>query len=54
MNDLHPHFLVAQLAQRSGDSLGAALDVRLDDNIEILDLALFDVAEQIFQRDLLL
>ena len=34
--------------------LGGALDVGLDDDVQVLDLALLDLAEQIVQADLLL
>ena len=52
MDDPDPDLLVGQLLQRSLDRLGGALDVRLDDDIQVLHLAGLDLAEQVLQRDL--
>ena len=48
----HPHFLVAQLLQRSLHSLHAALHIGLDDEVQVLHLACLNLVEQILQRNL--
>ena len=48
----HPHFLVAQLLQRSLHSLHAALHIGLDDDVQVLHLACLNLVEQILQRNL--
>ena len=53
MDDAHAHFLVGELFERGLDGLGAALHVRLDDDVEVLEIALLDAGEQILERDLL-
>ena len=53
MDDLHAHFIVRELLERGLDSLGAALHVGLDDDVEVLHLALLDAGEQVVERDLL-
>ena len=45
--------LVRELFQRGLDGLGAAPDVRLHDDVEVLYLALLDTREQVVERDLL-
>ena len=41
---------IGELLKRLLDSLDRALNIRLDDDVEILDLALFELAVQLFQR----
>ena len=53
VDDADADFLVGELLERRLDRLGAALDVGLDDDVEVLDLALVDACEQILERDLL-
>ena len=45
-------FLVAQLLQRDLDGLGRALNIGLDDDVQVLHLTGLDLAEQILQGDL--
>ena len=52
MDDPDPDLLVGQLLQRSLDRLGGALDVRLNDDVQVLHLTGLDLAEQVLQRDL--
>ena len=53
MDDAHADFLVGELFERGLDGLGAALHIRLDDDVEVLEIALLDAGEQILERDLL-
>ena len=53
MDDLHPHLVVADLLQALLHSLGTALHVRLHDDVQLLALALSDLAEQVIQSGLL-
>ena len=52
MDDAHTDFLVGHFLQRSLHSLSGALDVSLDDNVQVLHLTGLDLAEQILQGDL--
>ena len=53
VDDPHPDLLVAQLLQAGLHRLGGALDVSLDNDVQILDLTGLDLAEQVLKRDLL-
>ena len=50
----HAHFVVGQLFERLTHRFDRALHVRLDDDIQILDLTRRNLAEQIVQCGLLL
>ena len=52
VDDLHPDLLVGDLLQAGLYRLSGALHVGLDDNIQILHLALLDLGEQVLQGDL--
>ena len=53
VDDPDVDLLVAQLLQRDLDGLGGALNIGLDDDVQVLHLALLDLAEQVVQTDLL-
>ena len=53
MDHPDPDLVVAQLLQAALHRLGGALDVGLDDDVQVLDLAGLDLAEQVLQADLL-
>src|SRR5699024_1675055 len=53
VDDPHPDLLVGELLQGGLHRLGGALDVGLDDDVQVLQLALLDLGEQIVQGDLL-
>ena len=53
MNHADADFIVGQLFQRLGDSFYRTLYVCLDDQGQFLHFALFDLAEQVIQSDLL-
>ena len=50
MYDLNSYFIIRQLFQRRYDSTDRALYVALDDQVQFLDFAFLDLAEQFFQR----
>ena len=52
VDDPDPDLVVAELLQRGLHGLHGALDVGLDDDVQILHLTGLDLAEQILQRDL--
>ena len=51
VDDLHLHLLVGQPLERRADRLDRALHVRLEDDVQFLELAGADLAEQRVQRD---
>ena len=53
MDDPHPDFGGGELFKRLLDGFGGALNVGLDDEGQLLDLALLDLAEEVFEGDLL-
>src|SRR5215470_5322681 len=52
LDDVHPHLLRREVRQRLAQRLGRALDVRLQDDLELLDLAFLDALEDVLQRHL--
>ena len=52
MDHLDPHLVIGQLLQGCLHSLHAALNIGLDDDGQLLDLALGDLAEQAVERHL--
>ena len=53
VDDLDADFFVGQLLERGLDRLGAALDVCLDNDVEVLYLALLYLGEEVVERNLL-
>ena len=50
MDDLDAYIFVVQFFQRRYDCADGALYVALDDEIEVLDFALLNLAEKLFER----
>ena len=46
VDDVDPHFAAAQFLQRLADRFDAALDIGLDDDVEVLDFAGRHLGEQ--------
>ena len=51
VDDVDPHLGVLDLRQLADDRLDRALDVALDDEVEVLDLAGLQLLEQVLERD---
>src|SRR5699024_6918226 len=50
VDDLYSYIFVVELLQRGNDRADRALHVSLDDEVEVLDLALLNLAEELLQR----
>ena len=50
MNDLDADIFVIELLERGNNRADGALYIALDDEVEVFDFALLDLAEKLFER----